>query len=293
MEGVTAVPCRRWSTRVETIDHQELKWLACEWLIRQGARVVATEVSAPIPRWRVDVAGWLDGRDHRFHRPELDAPLFDGTVNGSEPVMTIAVECKQSRADFFRDTGKVDELVAERDRLERRCRELEETRIKVYEPHLRRSGSSLFDGLDEWDFAASRLTAYRTALAELRRTEEALYGETKFGLLPRYRLADRCVLFCPRGMVRPWEVPTGWGLIECGRRELRAGAARLPRDVPLPLRAARGAPHLGASAAHRDRWLRNIAIAATRSWMARDLPVPARDRDADEHPSPAADCPVD
>jgi hypothetical protein len=88
-------------------------------------------------------------------------------------------------------------------------------------------------------------------------------------------------------------VPTGWGLIECGRRELRAGAARLPRDVPLPLRAARGAPHLGASAAHRDRWLRNIAIAATRSWMARDLPAPARDRDADEHPSPAADCPVD
>jgi hypothetical protein len=137
------------------------------------------------------------------------------------------------------------------------------------------------------------MTSYRTALAELRRTEEALYGETKFGLLPRYRLADRCVLFCPRGIVRPWEVPTGWGLIECGRRELRAGAARLPRDVPLPLRAARGAPHLGASAAHRDRWLRNIAIAATRSWMARDLPAPARDRDADEHPLPAADCPVD
>jgi hypothetical protein len=39
--------------------------------------------------------------------------------------------------------------------------------------------------------------------------------------------------------------------------------------------------------------LRNIAIAATRSWIARDLPAPARDRDADEHPSPAADCPVD
>lgn len=263
---------------METIDHQELKWLACEWLVRMGARAVATEVFAPIPRWRVDVAGWLDGRDHRFHRPELDAPLFDRTVGldgaPTEPVTTIVVECKQSRADFFRDTGKVDELIAERDRIERRCRELEETRVKVYEPHLRRSGSSLFEGLDEWDFAASRISAYRSALTELRRTEEALYGETKFGLLPRYRLADRCVLFCPRGMLKAWEVPTGWGLIECGRRELRAGAARLPRDVPLPLRAVRGAPHHGAHPARRERWLRNIAFAATRSWMARDLPAP-------------------
>ncbi len=284
---------------METLDHQELKALACEWLIRQGARVVATEVAAPVPRWRVDAAAWIDGRDHAFHKPGHDAPLFESSAPHADPVTTVVVECKQSRADFFRDAERVDGLIAERDRLSQRCRDLEETRVKVYEPHLRRAGSTLFSDLDEWDFAASRISAYRTALAELRRIEEALYGHTKFGLIPRYRLADRCLIFGPRGMLKPWEVPAGWGLVECGRRELLAGAARLPRDVALPVRVVRHAPHHACAEHHKSRWLRNIAVASTRAWLARDMPehpneraakVDARAADAARESSPNDAC---
>lgn len=227
---------------METIDHRALKSLAIAWLFAQRCRVVATEVTTAVPRWRVDAAGWREGG------------LRDESV---------AIECKQSRADFFRDDEQRDELVAERERLLAKRRTLEESRLKVYEPHLCRRDESLFSEAADWDFTASRDDGYRRVLLDLRRIDQRIHGQTKFCLMTRYRLADRLYILAPRGMLRPREIPEGWGLLEALRDDSRrTGSADAE---PIPVRETVPAPPLASRQDRRDRFVRAMAIAASRA----------------------------
>lgn len=228
---------------METFDHRALKQLALTWLFDSGCRAVANEVTSAIPRWRVDAAGWR----HTALSPE-----------------TIVIECKQSRADFFRDDESLDELLKERQRLHARRAAIEDQRIKVYEPHLRAGDPGLFEEHASWDFTRSRLADYRRVLLGLRRVDQALHGETKFCLFARYRLADRLYLLAPQGMLRPREVPVGWGLLETPRRLARR-ALRDSANHSVHLRETIVAPPLVSRTDRRDRMLRNIAIAASRA----------------------------
>ncbi|MSQ90733.1 MAG: hypothetical protein EXS01_04975 [Phycisphaerales bacterium] len=244
---------------METLDHRGLKQLALTWLFAHGCRAVALEVTSAIPRWRVDAAGWR----HTAGAPE-----------------SIVIECKQSRADFFRDDASHEQLLKERDRLRVRRGEVEESRIKVYEPHLGRSDPGLFEDHAIWDFTRSRLADYRRLLVGLRRVDQALHGETKFCLLSRYRLADRLYLMCPQGMLRPRELPEGWGLLEVPRRVARR-ALRTADPSVGSVRETVIAPPLSARVDRRDRLLRNIAIAASRAAFGQfapraETPLPAQ-----------------
>ncbi len=228
---------------METLDHRALKSIAVGWLFAEGCRAVAMEVTGNIPRWRFDAAGWR----HTHVEPE-----------------SLVVECKQSRSDFLRDDADLAALVAERDRLRLRRAMIEETRIKTHEPHLCQSDPGLFEEHKVWDYSGSKLADYRRVLVGLRRVDQSLHGETKFCLTVRYRLADLCYLLCPAGMIRPREVPEGWGLLECPR----AAARRMGRGngaVDLQIRESVPAISLGSRAIRRDRLLRNIASAASRA----------------------------
>jgi len=225
---------------METHAHHQLKRLATAFLRENGCLAVATEVRCPISRFRIDAAGYLDSvtddgtsRSHRRCDPR-----------------TIMIECKQSRADFLRDSENAEPLLALREQLERIRTSIEEHCIKLSEPQLRCTGTSLFAQLDEWDFSASRSPAYRKVLRQLRSIDEKLHGQTKFFLMKRYRLADRLYLAAPRGMIRRRELPPGWGLLECSpEMELL--------DVRFP------AVEQATKAMHRIRLLRNIAVAAS------------------------------
>lgn len=232
---------------METIDHRALKGLALAWLWGAGCRAVALEVTGPIPRWRFDAAGW------RHTRLESEA---------------IVIECKQSRSDFLRDNESSGDLVAERVRLQARRAHIEETRVKVYEHHLRRGEPQLFEERASWDFAQSRLADYRRVLVRLKQLDHAIHGETKFCMISRYRLADRCYLLAPHGMIRPREVPEGWGLLECPRHAARR-SCRSGFTSGVPIREIRSALPLRARADRRERLLRNIATAASRAAFGR------------------------
>ena len=239
---------------METIAHRRLKLLALEFLQQSGCRAIATEVCCPISRYRVDVAGYQD------------AAIGERGPPRRCPARTIVIECKQSRSDFLRDGAQRERLLALRAELIKMRRHIEEHRIKVHEPHLRRSGTSLFPELEEWDFASSRIHGYRQLVGRIADLEDKLYGATKFFTLARYRLADRLYLAAPFGMIRRGELPGGWGLLEYGSRKLRRG----PGDqVP------RGALHVSVEAKHqetrpkwRTRLLRNIAVAASRGALS-------------------------
>jgi hypothetical protein len=220
---------------VETSAHLQLKRLAIRFLRERGCQAVATEVRCPIARYRVDVAGYLD-----------------------RPPATAVIECKQSRSDFLRDQREADRLLDLRDELERLREHIEQSRIKTHEPHLRRSESSLFPELEDWDFGSSRLRGYRALLRKIHHVDQQLHGETKFFMVARYRLADRLYLAAPRGMIRRRDLPRGWGLLECSRRRPTSG-----------LHIAIDAPPQSTRSRHRVRLLRNIAVAASRAALER------------------------
>jgi hypothetical protein len=259
---------------METPSHATLKRLAVQFLLWQGCRAVAKEVRCPGSKYVLDAAGYLDPRPRRERGRVMPAgPGPSGPVASRDAVpRTIIVECKQSRADFIRDSRRAERLLAERGRLEAERARIEEERIKVHEPELRRSGGSLFPELETWDFAGSRLATYRRVLAALRRVDQRLYGQTKLWIIAQRRLADRMYIAAPAGMIAPRELPRGWGLLEAGREEMvRAGAGRVNGrrgGEPPGLRLAAAGEDGDAREQHRHRLLRNIAVAATRDSLA-------------------------
>jgi hypothetical protein len=238
---------------VETVAHRRLKRLALTYLRRSGCLAAALEVSSPIGRYRVDAAGY---RDRAGGEPGVRS-------SSRVPASTILVECKQCRSDFLRDRAQFDRLQSHRRSLEAIARSIEEHRIKQEEPHLRRRGSSLFPDLDEWDFAASRLPSYRKVVRQLRRVDRRLYGQTKFCMIARYRLADRLFVAAPQGMIRRHELPSGWGLLECPPQWLDGHAHRDRLEEPPTLTEVVPAPTHECQDLHRQRLLRNIAVAAS------------------------------
>jgi hypothetical protein len=245
---------------LETHAHQHLKHLAAAYLRSIGCMAVAMEVRCPIARYRIDVAGHLDTDPLEFVR--------------CDP-RSVVVECKQSRSDFLRDRTQMDRLIRIRDHLERVRGSIEEHRIKAEEPHLRVQGSSLFESMDDWNFAESRLPSYRRTLRRLRRVDQKLYGETKFFLMSRYRLADRMYIAAPRGMIRPCELPRGWGLLECPAECLEplGESDRFTERPQLSVRLE--SREHGTHPERRLRWLRNIAVAASMAALGGRTPVDA------------------
>ncbi len=119
--------------------------------------------------------------------------------------------------------------------------------------------SALFQDLEEWDFAASRLPTYRALLRELRRVDEAIHGGTKFWAMSRYRLADRMFIAAPVGLIRARELPPGWGLLEATRTAIRGRASGWDG-----LRLTVPGGEVPSKEIHQTRMLRQIAAAATR-----------------------------
>ncbi len=260
---------------METQTHKQLKAAAVEYLLSRGCAAVATEVACPISRYRIDVAGYLDdlsAADDGVLDPEKELPERPVARAGGRGVprqpAVIFIECKATRADFFRDRRATPQLVAERERLLTQLREVEEEVVKVNEPHLRRSGGFLFPELESWDLGASRSPAYRAVLRALRRVDRQLYSQTKFFMVARYQLASRLFVLAPPGIIEPAEAPIGWGLLEL---------ARVGSDGQPPIRLVRTPCCYRPPGARLARGVRNIAAAATR--MAFRSPGPTSEHE--------------
>lgn len=242
----------------ESKRHLQLKDIALAWLRAIGCRAVATEVSCPFHRYRFDALGWLDHADDPRAVEVLGKPAAEARAP-----RVIAVECKQSRPDFASDDVDPKELVRRKEYLLERRQVIEELRVKVREPHLRNAGSTLFESLDTWEFGASRIAAYRAVVTELATIDQRLGIDTKFAMLARWRVADHLVVMAPHGLLRPREVPGGWGLVEVDPKALRKGWEPVVGDpIPCTMRVPPAA--LNTPERRRLRLLRNLAVAASR-----------------------------
>ncbi len=263
----------------ETKRHLQLKDIALAWLRAVGCRAVALEASCPFHRYRFDALGWLDHADDPRAIAAFGPPQCPGPDDSPRAPRVIAVECKQSRADFASDDADPGELAKRKAYLLERRRVIEDLRVKVRESHLKVEGSSLFEELATWEFGQSKITAYRNVVSELEAIDAKLGIDTKFAQLARWRTADHLVVMTPAGLLRPREVPSGWGLIEVDSRALKKGWEPVAGD-PLPCTTRVAPSHLGTPETRRLRLLRNIAVAASRGVGYGLIPPPPTEKPA-------------
>jgi len=262
---------------MESRMHLALKRASAAFLREHGCRVVAAEVSCPFGRYRVDVAGYADTIGGRQEGLESGAPRSGVRAAPGRRCAprTVFIECKANRSDFRRDAldhapleELRDHLARVRDTILSRAREADWAEVRQSGDRAASRcaqgvGDTLFAELATSEDALLRSRSYRSVLRRLHAAERRMHGATKFATLLRYRLADRLYIAAPQGMLRPRDLPDGWGLLEAPRSTLEEGdpSADLFGRTVLSVRVR--AQPLDSRETYRLRVLRNIAVAAS------------------------------
>jgi hypothetical protein len=244
----------------ETPAHLALKRHALIWAQQQGFRIAAAEVSVPTLGWcRLDAAAY---------RPE-----FKHKKGGPERLGATAIfECKQSRADFLRDSRRAEEISIRLAQLHAR-RQLYEESMRVHFPSLR-NGEALFPEFDGYRFEAAGYEPYDQLVAEIRTLSRRLHAQTKFSRLVRWKAANLHYVVAEPGVARSHELPAGWGLL------VRAGEALETETAAV-----------WQEASDHDRWnlLTRIAMCGTKA-INRSLGITGAslrgEEDEEEPPAP-------
>jgi hypothetical protein len=161
-------------------------------------------------------------------------------------------ECKQSRSDLLRDLGQRAGLAQRLEDLQRRRASLEKL-LQVHYPTLRQT-EVLFPDWDHYDFSLLEHQGYRQTVRKIELLQRHLCSRTKFDTVSRYRLANLHYIVGCRDIVRPSEVPIGWGLLES------ADLQTINETFPAKFFASTNSPW----------WLDRIARSAT-SHVMREL----------------------
>jgi hypothetical protein len=213
----------------ETERHRELKRLALAWAQIHGYRIAACEVSVPKLGSRLDVAAYRAARRHTA-------------------ATTVIFECKQSRADFLKDSRCREKIAARLAKLHER-RSLYEEFLHARVPSLR-NGDALFPEFETCRYERAGYEPYDKLLQELRTLSARLHQQTKFSDLYRWRAANLHYVVAHDSIVKPHELPYGWGLLVAEKDALLVHQEPTWQD---------------ASEQARFTLLQQISIAATRA----------------------------
>lgn len=190
----------------ESAAHQGLKRLALAWAQRHGFRIAAAEVSvASLGGMRLDAAAYraeFTQQNDAVTKRSVKMPCLGATA---------VFECKSSRADFLKDS-RCEERIAQRLRKLHEQRALYENSMQQYFPTLRH-GETLFPEFDVYSFEAAGFEPYEKILAEIRSLSRRLHAQTKFDKLLRWKAANVHYVVAEPDIVRPHELPAGWGLL--------------------------------------------------------------------------------
>jgi hypothetical protein len=233
----------------ESARHLELKRLALAWAQQRGFRVAAAEVSVPNLRARLDVAAC-----------RIESRSRTGAVTA-----TAIFECKQSRADFVRDSRSRAATVSRLAALDAR-RIRHEATLRPFYLSLHH-GDALFPELDGCDFLRTGDECYLRLVAEMAKLSARLHAQTKFDDLLRWRAANLLYVVAEPDLFAAHELPGGWGLLTRRDDRLELTTRPLWHDVAEPQQFA--LLHRTAVAA---------TTAATREFASRSVAAHAPDR---------------
>ena len=202
----------------ESQAHLELKRLALIWAQANGYPIAACEVSLPNLQFRLDVGAYRPGSRREAQR---DVRL---AMNRSARIAAVGVsaifECKASRPDLVRDCRSAARLIERMKTLTERRAAMERL-LKIHFPSLR-NGDGLWPEYETVAFDAAEHAPYRRIVKELTTLSRQLHGQTKMESLMKWEAANLHYLVVEPSLVKPHEIPVGWGLLvrESGRLEL-------------------------------------------------------------------------
>lgn len=186
----------------ETSTHRALKDATALWALERGFQAVAHEIRIPRSGYRADAAAC---RTSKIRRADGRAIPF--------PSLTAIFECKQSRADFFKDSHQVSASLA-------RLKQLQERKVKLdrllgtHYPTLSQGGELFAEFPAAIDPATLGHKGYSQTVRQIAIHQRRVFGGTKFDKVRRWAGADLFYLVIRRGILAPHEVPEGWGLLE-------------------------------------------------------------------------------
>ena len=115
------------------------------------------------------------------------------------------------RGDLIRDNTR-------REATSRRLRELEtrrinlESRLQLHLPHLAH-GESLFPEFDSYRLRECGHVGYQKLIKRIATARTSITHGTKFDRLALYRMANLHYLVTEANLIKPHELPLGWGLL--------------------------------------------------------------------------------
>jgi len=183
------------ASRSETAAHRALKRASVLWAQAQGFNLVAEEVRIPRSSYRADVVAG------------------ESTLKaGPQMLRTAVFECKQSRSDLLKDSRAVKETLLRIEELTERKHDLDRL-LGLHYPSLRTSEELFPEFVVPVDADKLGHEGYAGVVRELDKLQHRLYGKTKFDRIMSRQCADLHYLVICSGIIEPYEVPQGWGLL--------------------------------------------------------------------------------
>ncbi|MEA2012007.1 MAG: hypothetical protein U9O87_02825 [Verrucomicrobiota bacterium] len=138
-------------------------------------------------------------------------PHIEGPSKLLYPEKTFIVECRTSRSQCWPDASKSKKLLPVLHKFKEQLKEIKK-KIRHEEPKLKRD-DTLFEEFAEWDYEKSRNHNYLRLIREIKKTEHSIYHGSFFEQINNAKLADYLYLAVPAGLVHPYELADGWGLL--------------------------------------------------------------------------------
>ncbi len=218
-------------SRSESDAHLELKRLAVAWAAEHRLNLAAPEVRLPRSHYRADVAATT-------------------TKVLAANALSAVFECKAFRADFLKDSVPEKGARQHIAKLSKRLVALRSL-IGIHRPDLRR-GEELFAEFDAYDLESVRHTTHDKLSADLRLAQRKLHQGTKFAKLGRWRAASLLYIVAEPEIIKPHELPDGWGLLI--RRDTRLELVTKPCLNPTTVEERVGLLERITTAATKGKW---------------------------------------
>ncbi len=186
----------------ETVTHRSLKDAAALWALDRGFQAVAQEIRIPRSGYRADAAAC---RTIKIRRSDERAIPF--------PCLTSVFECKQSRADFFKDSHQVAASLTRLKQLQERKSRLDRL-LGTHYPTLSQGGELFPEYPAAIDPSSIGHKGYTQTLRQISIHQRRVFEGTKFDKVRRWAGADLFYLVVRKGILAAHEAPEGWGLLE-------------------------------------------------------------------------------
>ncbi len=177
------------------LSNKEIIRASLGWLLTKQPHGIGVKVPTKITRYTTNIAAfWASSKKNYF-----------------KPSRTMVIECRATRDECLAEVIENRHLLPELHKLKEQRHKLQQIIIDT-EPELKEK-DFLFNEFQSWDFNNSKNKDYHKCCRMIDKVEKAVYNGSRFEKIRSAYVADQLYLAVPNGILKPFEVADGWGLL--------------------------------------------------------------------------------